>query len=158
MRREIGADLDPRELRLTEEIAARYTWCIDERRADLLEALLDPEVEWLAGTDGVPVVGPVHGPVAVLEALSKLFWKRSRQHRHIVSNAIVERQDSTAATVCQTFLLTASSARHVHTLCTGVTRLDLVKRASEWSIARAFVGFDSLEWAGTATGGPRQEA
>lgn len=145
--RDIGPDVTLEDLRAAEEIAARYCWYLDERRADHLEDLLEPEVEWSAAVGGRRVVGPVRGPVAVLELVSGLFWKRLRQLRHTASNTIVERQDPTGATVCQTFLLAGSSAGRVEILCTGVNRLDLVKGEDDWSVARIFVAFDSLEWA-----------
>jgi hypothetical protein len=158
LRHHIAPGARPEDLRVVEEIAARYGWYLDERRADRLEALLDPEVEWSAKVEEGQAIGPARGRVAVLEVLSSLFWKRPRQLRHTASNTIVERQDSTGATICQTFLLAGSSGGPAEILCTGVNRLELVKRKGDWSIARIFVGFDSLEWAGAvAAAGLRRE-
>lgn len=145
LRRDVAETVETRDLLAAREVATRYGWGVDERRADLLEELFTPRVEWSGTVEGHRSLGRVRGLVAVLDLLKILFWSGSAQFRHLTSSAIVERQNSTSAAICQGFMLTFSNSVGSNVACTGVNRFDLVKDEAGWSIAGIFAGFDSVD-------------
>lgn len=125
---------------LARESALRYSYAYDERRLDILSALLTPNAKFSLSISG----GDVHtesGRETVVKWLSGIMDGQDDQRRHLVSNVIIEDiTDSTAVVV--TYLAVYSVKETAQLATTGFYRFELAKEGRVWLISHIFDGLD----------------
>jgi hypothetical protein len=125
---------------LARESALRYSYAYDERRLDVLHALLTPDAKFSISISG----GEVHtesGRETVIEWLSGIMDGQDDQRRHLVTNVIIDDiTDSTAVVV--TYLAVYSVRETAQLATTGFYRFELAKEGPIWLVSHIFDGLD----------------
>ncbi|MFN0089131.1 MAG: nuclear transport factor 2 family protein [Acidimicrobiales bacterium] len=141
--RPAGATEEALDRLLIAERIYRYGWAYDERNRDQLADCFTDDAVWEGSMMGLDAIGPMKGREAVMEFLTEFWAQQSDQRRHIFTNVIVEELSAAAAVAHAYLLLTASANDTMTPVTAGPYRLELVKQAGVWRLARLAGGFDA---------------
>ncbi|GAA2026796.1 hypothetical protein GCM10009819_07540 [Agromyces tropicus] len=125
---------------LAQETAVRYAVAYDERRLDVIDALVVDDVSF-AYRVGTGPLETITGRANVLAWLEDVMASQSDQRRHLVGSVLVEHLTADRATVvCYSAIVGIEDVAELVT--TTVYVFSLVKRDDRWLILSAVDGLD----------------
>lgn len=143
-----ASDEDVAARQLITERIARYCWCYDERRADLLGDCFTRDATWEGTVLGEIPIGPFTGREKIMAWLSEFWPHQKDQRRHMILNTIVQEQSADTASTLSYLLLMASTGEVMSMESMGFYRVNYRVEDGHWRIAHLFAGFDKPFWPG----------
>ena len=124
------------------DVVQRYGWTYDERRLDVMQELYSEDTVFHGAIWGQPLIEPAVGIEAVLSWQRGWMDQQSDQRRHLITNLLVEEQQSDRAIVLAYMTITSADPTSVQLVATGFYRFTLVRAAGRWLIQDTFAAFD----------------
>jgi hypothetical protein len=140
----------PPDLRLRaelEELATRLCWALDERRPDILGAILAEGLAWEGSIAGTRPLGPLTGRAEYVE-WQRQVWdsEAGGQPRHLLLNTLHGQTEEGAPATTSAVLLVANRGEAHRSAGSGFLAIAYAREAGEWRIARIFQGWDTPPW------------